>query len=84
MLSLDYQQKILLAVKQGKDGKTTGIDNKLYNGRKKYFEIDNTFGHDMLVSSKNDRRIIFIESYFTILKDIHENIGHGGRNKMRY
>ncbi|CAF2745866.1 unnamed protein product [Rotaria sp. Silwood2] len=84
ILSLDYYQKILFAVKLAKGGKTACIDNKFYNWCKKHFKINNTAGHDILVSLKNDRRIVFTESYFTILKDIHEKTGHGGRDKMRY
>lgn len=38
----------------------------------------------MLLIILNYRRIVFIESYFTILKDIHEKTGHSERDKTRY
>ncbi|CAF2245276.1 unnamed protein product [Rotaria magnacalcarata] len=35
-------------------------------------------------SVKNGRRIVVVESYFVVLKDIHKKTGHGARDKMRH
>jgi hypothetical protein len=84
MISLEYYQKIIHCLKQPKSGKTTNVDAKFYGWCKKYFKIDITSGVEILCSLKNGRRLVVIESYFTILKDIHEKTGHGARDKMRH
>ena len=59
-------------MKQSKSRKHNGIDSKL----------DNTTGKPILAPLKDGRRLIFIESYFTILKGIQEKTGHGGRDEV--
>jgi hypothetical protein len=84
MLSLDYYHKIIHALKQPKGGKSSGIDSKFHGWCKHHFKIDNTSGVEMLCSAKTDRRIVVVEPYYTILKDVHEKTGHESRDKMRH
>jgi hypothetical protein len=84
MIYFDYYQKIIHDLKQPKSGKTTGVDAKFHGWFEKHFKIDITSGFDVLCSLKNGRRIVVIESYFIVLKNTHENTGHGARDKMRY
>ncbi|CAF3013450.1 unnamed protein product, partial [Rotaria sp. Silwood2] len=84
MISLDYYQKIIQCLKQPKSGKAIGIDAKFHFWCKKYFKLDITSGIEILCSMKNGRRIVVIESYFAVLKDIHKKTGHGARDKMRH
>ena len=72
MLFLEYYQKIVFAMKQSKSGKHNGVDSKFFSWCRKHFKLDNTTGNEMLVSLRDDRRIIFIESCFALLKSIHE------------
>ena len=72
-------------MKQSKSGKAQWVlIVKFFSWCKKHFKLDNTTGNEILVSLKDDRRIIFIESYFALLKSIHEKTGHGERDKIRY
>ncbi|CAF4625248.1 unnamed protein product, partial [Rotaria sp. Silwood2] len=84
MLSLDYYRKIIHALKYPKGGKSSGIDAKYHGWCKHHFKIDNTSGVDILCSLKTDRRIVTVESYYTVLNDVHEKTGHGSRDKMRH
>lgn len=84
MISLEYYHKIIHCLKQPKGGRTTGVNTKFYSWCKKYFKVDVTSGVEILCSLKNGNRVVFIESYFTILNDIHRSTGHGGRDKMRF
>ncbi|CAF2130101.1 unnamed protein product [Rotaria magnacalcarata] len=84
MISFDYYQNIIQCLKQPKSGKAIGIDAKFHFWCKKHFKIDMTSGIEMLCSVKNGRRIVVIESYFVVLKDIHKKTGHGARDKMRH
>ena len=84
MISFEYYQKIIHALKQKKSGKAIGLDPKFHGWCKKHFKIDVTSTTEILCSIKNGRRIVVVESYFTILKSIHETSGHGGRDKMRF
>ena len=68
MLSLQYYQKIVFAMKQSKSGKHNGVDSKFFGWCKKHFKLDNTIGNEILVSLKDGRRIIFIESYWVDAK----------------
>ena len=84
MLSLEYYQKVVFTMKQSKSGKHNGVDSKFFIWCRKYFKYDNTMGDEVRISLKDDGRINFIESYFAILKSIHEKTGHGRRDKMRH
>ncbi|CAF3869188.1 unnamed protein product [Rotaria sp. Silwood1] len=84
MISLSFYDKIIVVLQKPNDGKKTGIDAKFHCWCKKHFKIDITSGSHILCLLKDGRRVVVIESYYTILKNIHEKTGHGGRDKMRY
>ena len=84
MISFEYYQKIMYALKQQKSGKAIGLDPKFHGWCKKHFKIDVISTTEILCSVKNGRRIVVVESYFSILKNTHETTGHGGRDKMRF
>ena len=84
MLTLAYFNKIKNALKCDKSGKKTGIDAKFHGCCKQHFKIDLTIGTEILCSSKTGRRIIVFESYYTVLKNVHEKTGHRARDKMRH
>ncbi|CAF3193160.1 unnamed protein product [Rotaria sp. Silwood2] len=84
MLSLVYYYKIIHALKQPKGRKSTGVDTKFHGWCKQHFKIDNISGVELLSSLKTDRRIVVVEPYFTILKNVQIKTGHGFRDKMRH
>ncbi|CAF4559174.1 unnamed protein product, partial [Didymodactylos carnosus] len=83
MITVSYYNKILNALKQTTSGKETGVNSYFYAWCKKFFRVDNSAGVDLLYSSKNGTRLVVLEAYYTILRDVHEKTGHGGRDKMR-
>jgi hypothetical protein len=84
MITFDYYKNIIHCLKQPKSGKSIGVDAKFHFWCKKSFKIDVTSGVEILCSMKNSRRIVVVESYFVVLKDIHLKTGHGARDKMRH
>jgi transposase InsO family protein len=84
MLTTAYTDEIKNALKHNKGGKTSGITSKFYGWCKQHFRIDLTSGMELLCSRKNGRRIVVLETYFAVMKNVHEKTGHGARDKMRH
>jgi transposase InsO family protein len=84
MISFDYYKQIIHCLNQPKSGKAVGIDAKFHFWCKKHFKLDITSGVEIICSAKNSRRLVIVESYYSILREIHQHTGHGARDKMRY
>jgi len=84
LITFGMYKNIMFALKHTKGGKSTGIDPKFHFWCKKYFKLSYVAGIEILCSKKDDRRVVTIETYYSVLLDSHLNTGHDGHDKMRF